>query len=61
MGGRLPIQWPRLAVQLHQHVVGVIENMSYLPCPHLLGDQLPGPVVVQGRAGIYVEYGQGRA
>jgi len=23
-----------LAVQLHQHVVGVIENMSYLPCPH---------------------------
>ena len=23
-----------LAVQLHQRVVGVIENMSYLPCPH---------------------------
>ncbi len=23
-----------LAVQLHQNVVGVIENMSYLPCPH---------------------------
>jgi ATP-binding protein involved in chromosome partitioning len=23
-----------LAVQLHQQVVGVIENMSYLPCPH---------------------------
>src|SRR6266545_3630418 len=23
-----------LAPQLHQHVVGVIENMSYLPCPH---------------------------
>lgn len=23
-----------LAAQLHQHVVGVIENMSYLPCPH---------------------------
>jgi ATP-binding protein involved in chromosome partitioning len=23
-----------LAVKLHQQVVGVIENMSYLPCPH---------------------------
>jgi len=23
-----------LAMQLHQRVVGVIENMSYLPCPH---------------------------
>jgi ATP-binding protein involved in chromosome partitioning len=23
-----------LAVQLHQRVVGVIENMSYLACPH---------------------------
>jgi ATP-binding protein involved in chromosome partitioning len=23
-----------LATQLHQRVVGVIENMSYLPCPH---------------------------
>jgi ATP-binding protein involved in chromosome partitioning len=23
-----------LAPQLHQQVVGVIENMSYLPCPH---------------------------
>ena len=23
-----------LAVQLHQRVAGVIENMSYLPCPH---------------------------
>src|SRR5260370_514535 len=23
-----------LAIQLHQQVVGVIENMSYLPCPH---------------------------
>jgi len=23
-----------LAAQLHQNVVGVIENMSYLPCPH---------------------------
>jgi ATP-binding protein involved in chromosome partitioning len=23
-----------LAPQLHQHVAGVIENMSYLPCPH---------------------------
>jgi ATP-binding protein involved in chromosome partitioning len=23
-----------LAAQLHQQVVGVIENMSYLPCPH---------------------------
>src|SRR5712691_935644 len=23
-----------LAAQLHQHVTGVIENMSYLPCPH---------------------------
>jgi ATP-binding protein involved in chromosome partitioning len=23
-----------LALQLHQRVVGVIENMSYLPCPH---------------------------
>jgi ATP-binding protein involved in chromosome partitioning len=23
-----------LAVRLHQRVVGVIENMSYLPCPH---------------------------
>jgi ATP-binding protein involved in chromosome partitioning len=23
-----------LAVQLHQRIVGVIENMSYLPCPH---------------------------
>ena len=26
-----------LAVQLHQNVVGVIENMSYLPCPHCGG------------------------
>ena len=23
-----------LAAQLHQRVVGVVENMSYLPCPH---------------------------
>ena len=23
-----------LATQLHQRVVGVIENMAYLPCPH---------------------------
>jgi ATP-binding protein involved in chromosome partitioning len=23
-----------LAAQLHQQVVGVVENMSYLPCPH---------------------------
>jgi ATP-binding protein involved in chromosome partitioning len=23
-----------LAAQLHQQIVGVIENMSYLPCPH---------------------------
>ena len=23
-----------LAVQLHQRIVGVIENMSHLPCPH---------------------------
>ena len=23
-----------LASQLHQRIVGVIENMSYLPCPH---------------------------
>ncbi len=23
-----------LAVQLHQRIVGVIENMAYLPCPH---------------------------
>src|SRR5712692_3587490 len=23
-----------LATQLHQHVVGVIENMAFLPCPH---------------------------
>jgi ATP-binding protein involved in chromosome partitioning len=23
-----------LATQLHQQVVGVVENMSYLPCPH---------------------------
>lgn len=28
-----------LAVQLHQRVVGVIENMSYLPCPHC-GEQV---------------------
>jgi ATP-binding protein involved in chromosome partitioning len=28
-----------LAPQLHQHVVGVIENMSYLPCPHC-GDRI---------------------
>ena len=26
-----------LAAQLHQRVVGVIENMSYLPCPHCGG------------------------
>jgi ATP-binding protein involved in chromosome partitioning len=26
-----------LASQLHQRVVGVIENMSYLPCPHCGG------------------------
>ena len=23
-----------LAAQLHQHVVGVIENMAWMPCPH---------------------------
>ncbi|MQA87702.1 MAG: P-loop NTPase [Streptosporangiales bacterium] len=23
-----------IALQTHQHIVGVIENMSYLPCPH---------------------------
>ena len=28
-----------LAAQLHQRVVGVIENMSYLPCPHC-GDRI---------------------
>jgi ATP-binding protein involved in chromosome partitioning len=28
-----------LATQLHQRVVGVIENMSYLPCPHC-GEQV---------------------
>jgi len=28
-----------LAVQLHQRVAGVIENMSYLPCPHC-GDRV---------------------
>jgi ATP-binding protein involved in chromosome partitioning len=28
-----------LASQLHQRVVGVIENMSYLPCPHC-GDRI---------------------
>ena len=28
-----------LAPQLHQQVVGVIENMSYLPCPHC-GDRI---------------------
>jgi ATP-binding protein involved in chromosome partitioning len=28
-----------LAPQLHQHVTGVIENMSYLPCPHC-GDRI---------------------
>ncbi|HXZ66067.1 MAG TPA: P-loop NTPase, partial [Streptosporangiaceae bacterium] len=26
-----------LAAQLHQRIVGVIENMSYLPCPHCGG------------------------
>ena len=28
-----------LAPQLHQQVAGVIENMSYLPCPHC-GDRI---------------------
>jgi ATP-binding protein involved in chromosome partitioning len=28
-----------LAIQLHQRVVGVVENMSYLPCPHC-GDRV---------------------
>ncbi len=23
-----------IATQTHQHIVGVVENMSYLPCPH---------------------------
>jgi ATP-binding protein involved in chromosome partitioning len=33
-----------LAEMLHQRVVGVVENMSYLPCPHCTAEAPDGPV-----------------
>jgi ATP-binding protein involved in chromosome partitioning len=33
-----------MASMMHQRVVGVIENMSYLPCPHCTAEAPDGPV-----------------
>ena len=43
-----------LAEMMHQRVVGVVENMSYLPCPHCTAEAPDGPVhriEVFGRGG----------
>jgi ATP-binding protein involved in chromosome partitioning len=40
-----------IANQTHQHVVGVVENMSYLPCPHCLAEGLDHRLDIFGSGG----------
>jgi ATP-binding protein involved in chromosome partitioning len=40
-----------IASQTHQHVVGVVENMSYLPCPHCAAEGREHRLEIFGRGG----------
>jgi ATP-binding protein involved in chromosome partitioning len=40
-----------IASQTHQHIVGVVENMSYLPCPHCTAEGREHRLEIFGRGG----------
>jgi ATP-binding protein involved in chromosome partitioning len=40
-----------IASQTHQHIVGVVENMSYLPCPHCTPEGREHRLEIFGRGG----------
>jgi ATP-binding protein involved in chromosome partitioning len=40
-----------IATQTHQHIVGVVENMSYLPCPHCAAEGREHRLEIFGRGG----------
>jgi ATP-binding protein involved in chromosome partitioning len=40
-----------IATQTHQHIVGVVENMSYLPCPHCAAEGREHRLELFGRGG----------
>jgi ATP-binding protein involved in chromosome partitioning len=40
-----------IATQTHQHIVGVVENMSYLPCPHCAAEGRDHRLELFGRGG----------
>jgi ATP-binding protein involved in chromosome partitioning len=40
-----------IASQTHQHIVGVVENMSYLPCPHCTAAGQEHRLEIFGRGG----------
>jgi ATP-binding protein involved in chromosome partitioning len=40
-----------IASQTHQHIVGVVENMSYLPCPHCAAEGREHRLEIFGRGG----------
>jgi ATP-binding protein involved in chromosome partitioning len=40
-----------IATQTHQHIVGVVENMSYLPCPHCTAEGREHRLEIFGRGG----------
>jgi ATP-binding protein involved in chromosome partitioning len=40
-----------IATQTHQHIVGVVENMSYLPCPHCTAEGREHRLELFGRGG----------
>ncbi|MBA3743033.1 P-loop NTPase [Sporichthya sp.] len=40
-----------IATQTHQHIVGVVENMSYLPCPHCTPEGREHRLEIFGRGG----------
>ncbi len=40
-----------IATQTHQHIFGVIENMSYLPCPHCTAEGRDHRLELFGRGG----------
>jgi len=40
-----------IATQTHQHVFGVVENMSYLPCPHCAAEGRDHRLEIFGRGG----------
>jgi ATP-binding protein involved in chromosome partitioning len=40
-----------IATQTHQHIVGVVENMSYLPCPHCTPEGREHRLELFGRGG----------